>query len=122
MKHAKVLSIIAGTAGMLFLPALLQGQPDTKAEVDRHFQQQMVLKDDARRIKMDIADLEGKLGATILMGSDRDGLMSQLSDDRNKLRSDRAALHEGLTYLTAHWDLLSESQRSEVREEERSLE
>ena len=118
MRHSKVLFTTLGALGMLLLPAILQGQAATQAQIDQHFKQQMKLMTELRDTEKEVTGLVKKIQTTILTGSDRANELGLLSDDRGKLRGYKAAIHAGIGYLRAHWDQLTEAQRFEVREEE----
>lgn len=118
MKHLKILFTTLGASGLLLLPALLQGQTVTQAQIDRHFQRQLKLMAEWRKTDREVAGLRKKIGTTLLTRSDRANELSLLGADRNKLRGYKAALDDGIGYLRAHWDQLTDGQRFEVQEEE----
>ncbi|HVZ81317.1 MAG TPA: hypothetical protein VHE12_11070 [bacterium] len=123
MNYLKVLLAITLTIGTLFVPAILKGATLTpRSSLDRHFQRQMMLKDKAQAVRKDLEKAKQQIGTTAFGASGRISAENKLAEDEGKLRGYRAALHDGVSYLRAHWDQLSDLQRFEVQEEERSFE
>lgn len=69
-----------------------------------------------RRIKMDLSDLQAKIGATILTDGDRAGMKSLYEEDMERLRSDRSAFREATQELLDHWSDLTPDQQAAVQE------
>lgn len=99
-------------------PAQLWAADLVKAEVSQHYIDQLFLKDQAHRLKMDLSDLEARSNAQALSGSEQDDLRDQMTADELRLTEVRADLKRGVRYLRSHWDLLTKEQRDEVMEEE----
>jgi hypothetical protein len=113
-------------AGILFLgmnthPLTVLADTTTATQspvVKRMYLDWVKLRDQVRSTKMEISDLQGKIGATINIDNDRESLNLRLETDIDKLRDYQAALLEETTVLAAHWSELTPDQQFDVREEQ----
>lgn len=89
---------------------------DQKLVVHQHYLELMGLRSQVRQYKMEISDLQAKLGATILFGEDREEYNRLLEYDMEHLTSARTSLQVIAQYLFDHLSDLSQKEKGDVEE------
>jgi hypothetical protein len=84
--------------------------------IKKMFTDWVAMRDLVRRLKMEISDLQAKIGATILTDGDRANMNSLLEEDMDKLRDTRSSYQDGTQNLMAHWSELTLEQQFAVQE------
>jgi hypothetical protein len=87
-----------------------------KEVVHQHYLELMDLRSQIRQYKMEISDLQAKLGATVLFGEDRDEYNRLMEYDMEHLMTARSSLLMVVQYLSQHLSDLNSREKGDVEE------